>query len=27
LNLGTQLEGWPPENIDELAKQFEEENF
>jgi DNA-directed RNA polymerase subunit alpha len=27
LNLGTQLEGWPPKNIDELAKQFEEENF
>ncbi|MBF0456198.1 MAG: DNA-directed RNA polymerase subunit alpha [Magnetococcales bacterium] len=27
LNLGTQLEGWPPDNIDELAKQFEEENF
>lgn len=27
LNLGAQLEGWPPENIDELAKQFEEENF
>ncbi|MBF0358074.1 MAG: DNA-directed RNA polymerase subunit alpha [Magnetococcales bacterium] len=27
LSLGAQLEGWPPENIDGLAKQFEEENF
>ncbi|MBF0448768.1 MAG: DNA-directed RNA polymerase subunit alpha [Magnetococcales bacterium] len=27
LSLGAQLEGWPPENVDELAKQIEEENF
>lgn len=27
LNLGLHLEGWPPDNIEELAKQFEEENF
>ncbi|MEO5341226.1 MAG: DNA-directed RNA polymerase subunit alpha [Magnetococcus sp. MYC-9] len=27
LNLGMVLEGWPPENIDELAKQFEDEHF
>jgi DNA-directed RNA polymerase subunit alpha len=27
LSLGAQLEGWPPENIEGLAKQFEEENF
>ncbi|MBF0611077.1 MAG: DNA-directed RNA polymerase subunit alpha [Magnetococcales bacterium] len=27
LSLGMKLEGWPPENIEELAKQFEEENF
>ncbi|MEO5377123.1 MAG: DNA-directed RNA polymerase subunit alpha [Magnetococcus sp. DMHC-6] len=27
LTLGLVLENWPPENIEELAKQFEEENF
>ncbi|MBF0145229.1 MAG: DNA-directed RNA polymerase subunit alpha [Magnetococcales bacterium] len=27
LSLGMHLENWPPENIEELAKQFEEENF
>ncbi|MBF0283023.1 MAG: DNA-directed RNA polymerase subunit alpha [Magnetococcales bacterium] len=27
LNLGMKLDGWPPENIDEMAKQFEDENF
>ncbi|MBF0184596.1 MAG: DNA-directed RNA polymerase subunit alpha [Magnetococcales bacterium] len=27
LSLGMVLEGWPPENIDELAKQFEDEHF
>lgn len=27
LTLGMHLEGWPPDNIDELAKQFDEENF
>ncbi len=27
LSLGLALEGWPPENIEELAKQFEDENF
>ncbi len=27
LSLGMHLEGWPPENIEELAKQFDEENF
>ncbi|MBF0416902.1 MAG: DNA-directed RNA polymerase subunit alpha [Magnetococcales bacterium] len=27
LSLGMHLDGWPPENIDDLAKQFEEENF
>src|SRR4029077_11758469 len=24
LNLGMQIPGWPPENIDELAKRFED---
>jgi DNA-directed RNA polymerase subunit alpha len=27
LNLGMNLDGWPPENIEELSRQFEEENF
>ncbi|MBF0310312.1 MAG: DNA-directed RNA polymerase subunit alpha [Magnetococcales bacterium] len=27
LSLGMQLEGWPPANIEELARQFEEEHF
>lgn len=27
LSLGMKLEGWPPENIEELSKQFEDENF
>lgn len=27
LNLGLALDGWPPENIEELSKQFEEEHF
>ncbi|MGN7611608.1 DNA-directed RNA polymerase subunit alpha [Magnetococcales bacterium HHB-1] len=27
LSLGITLESWPPENIEDLSKQFEEENF
>ena len=27
LTLGMVLEGWPPENIEELSKQFEDEHF
>ncbi|ABK43391.1 DNA-directed RNA polymerase subunit alpha [Magnetococcus marinus MC-1] len=27
LSLGMTLDTWPPENIDDLSKQFEEENF
>lgn len=27
LSLGLTLEDWPPENIEELAKQFEDDNF
>ncbi|MBF0189878.1 MAG: DNA-directed RNA polymerase subunit alpha [Magnetococcales bacterium] len=27
LSLGMHLDGWPPENIEDLAKQFDEENF
>ena len=27
LSLGMSLESWPPENIDELSKQFEDETF
>ena len=27
LSLGLVLEGWPPENIEDLSKQFEDENF
>lgn len=27
LSLGLTLDEWPPENLEELAKQFEEENF
>ena len=27
LTLGMVLDGWPPENIDELSKQFEDEHF
>ncbi|MBF0124410.1 MAG: DNA-directed RNA polymerase subunit alpha [Magnetococcales bacterium] len=27
LGLGLVLDGWPPENLEELAREFEEENF
>lgn len=27
LSLGMKLDSWPPENLEELAKQYEEENF
>jgi F0F1-type ATP synthase membrane subunit b/b' len=27
LHLGMELPGWPPDNIDELAKRFEEDNY
>ncbi|MBF0157991.1 MAG: DNA-directed RNA polymerase subunit alpha [Magnetococcales bacterium] len=27
LGLGLTLDGWPPENLEELAREFEEENF
>jgi DNA-directed RNA polymerase subunit alpha len=27
LHLGMEVPGWPPDNIDELAKRFEEHNY
>ena len=27
LHLGMEVPGWPPDNIDELAKRFEDHNY